>query len=225
MDLGIFLAAFGITLLELTEASAVGLALYADSRDAKAFLWVALGVLVVFIPTIFVGKAIALLPVFWVRIIAATFLLYFGLRLSRSARRSALRAIQAKSSGNTAAVEERYEKGIMSTGFSVGVVEAFEAAIVLVALIPISFVSALSGAFVGILIVIIGTFILRTQVRKLKQAYMKILVSSLLLSFSTFWYIESLVNVNDLILVPFFVIFFIAVYLYAYKYKVQAKGS
>ena len=224
MDLGIFLAAFGITLLELTEASAVGLALYADSRDAKAFLWVALGVLVVFIPTIFVGKAIALLPVFWVRIIAATFLLYFGLRLSRSARRSALRAIQAKSSGNTAAVEERYEKGIMSTGFSVGVVEAFEAAIVIVALIPISFVSALSGAFVGILIVIIGTFILRTQVRKLKQAYMKILVSSLLLSFSTFWYIESLVNVNDLILVPFFVIFFIAVYLYAYKYKVQAKS-
>lgn len=224
MDLGIFLAAFGTTLLELTEASAVGLALYADSRDAKAFLWVALGVLVVFIPTIFVGKAIALLPVFWVRIIAATFLLYFGLRLSRSARRSALRAIQAKSSGNTAAVEERYEKGIMSTGFSVGVVEAFEAAIVIVALIPISFVSALSGAFVGILIVIIGTFILRTQVRKLKQAYMKILVSSLLLSFSTFWYIESLVNVNDLILVPFFVIFFIAVYLYAYKYKVQAKS-
>jgi len=58
MDLGIFLAAFGITLLELTETSAVGLALYADSKDAKAFLWVALGVLVVFIPTIFVGKAI-----------------------------------------------------------------------------------------------------------------------------------------------------------------------
>ncbi|MFP3417406.1 MAG: hypothetical protein RXO71_03865 [Nitrososphaeria archaeon] len=225
MDLGIFLAAFGITLLELTEASAVGLALYADSRDAKAFLWVALGVLVVFIPTIFVGKAIALLPVFWVRIIAATFLLYFGLRLSRSARRSALRAIQAKSSGNTAAVEERYEKGIMSTGFSVGVIEAFEAAIVLVALIPISFVSALSGAFVGILIVIIGTFILRTQVRKLKQAYMKIFVSSLLLSFSTFWYIESLVNVNDLLLIPLFFIYFVTVYFYAYKYKVQAKGS
>jgi len=224
MDLGIFLAAFGITLLELTEASAVGLALYADSRDAKAFLWVALGVLVVFIPTIFVGKAIALLPVFWVRIIAATFLLYFGLRLSRSARRSALRAIQAKTSGNTVA-EEHYEKGIMSTGFSVGVVEAFEAAIVLVALIPISFVSALSGAFVGILIVIIGTFILRTQVRKLKQAYMKIFVSSLLLSFSTFWYIESLVNVNDLLLIPLFFIYFVTVYFYAYNNKVQAKGS
>ena len=92
----------------------------------------------------------------------------------------------------------------MSTGFSVGVVEAFEVAIVLVALIPISFVSALSGAFVGILIVIIGTFILRTQVRKLKQAYMKIFVSSLLLSFSTFWYIERFVDVNDLLLIPLF---------------------
>jgi len=195
----------------------IGLALYVDSRDVKAFFWVALGVLVVFIPTIFVSKAIALLLVFWVRIIAATFLLYFGLRLSRSARRSALRAIQAKTSGNTAAVEEHYEKGIMSTGFSVGVVEAFEVAIVLVALIPISFVSALSGAFVGILIVIIGTFILRTQVRKLKQAYMKIFVSSLLLSFSTFWYIERFVDVKDLLLIPLFFIYFVTVYFYAYK--------
>lgn len=225
MDPGIFLAALGITLLELTEAAAVGLALYADSKDTKAFLWVALGVLVVFIPTVFVGKAIALLPVFWVRIIAATFLLYFGLRLSRSARRSALRAIQAKITGNSSAAEEHYEKGIMSTGFSVGVVEAFEAAIVLVALIPISFASALSGAFVGILIVIIGTYLLRTQVRKLKQAYMKIFVSALLLSFSTFWYIESFINVNDLILIPFFVVYFIAVYLFSYKYKIPVKST
>jgi uncharacterized membrane protein len=68
MDLGIFLAAFSITLLELT----CRIALYDDSRDVNAFFWVALDVLVVFIPTIFVGKAIALLPVFWVRIIAAT---------------------------------------------------------------------------------------------------------------------------------------------------------
>lgn len=105
----------------------------------------------------------------------------------------------------------------MSTGFSVGVIEAFEAAIVLVALIPISFVSALSGAFVGILIIIISTFILRTQVRKLKQAYMKIFVSSLLLSFLTFWYIERFVDVNDLLLIPLFFIYFVTVYFYAYK--------
>ncbi|MGC9145553.1 MAG: hypothetical protein ACP5GS_05500 [Nitrososphaeria archaeon] len=223
MDLGIFLAALGITLLELTEASAVGLALYADSKDAKAFLWVTLGVLVVFIPTVLVGKAIALLPVFWVRIIAATFLLYFGLRLSRSARRSALRSIQAKISGNQKATEEHYEKGIMSTGFSVGVVEAFEAAIVLVALIPISFISALSGAFVGILTVIIGTYLLRTQVRKLKQAYMKIFVSALLLSFSTFWFVESFMNINDIVLILFFLIYSLAVFIYSYKYKISGE--
>ncbi|MFP3224728.1 MAG: hypothetical protein RXR30_02875 [Nitrososphaeria archaeon] len=124
--------------------------------------------------------------------------------------------MQAKTSGNTAA-EEHYKKGIMSTGFSVGVIEAFEAAIVLVALIPISFVSALSGAFVGILIVTIGTFILRTQVKKLKQAYMKIFVSSLLLSFLTFWYIERFVDINDLLLIPLFFIYFVTVYFYAYK--------
>ncbi len=219
MDVGIFLAALGITLLELTEAAAVGLALYADSKDARAFLYVALGVIVVFIPTLVVGKAISLLPVFWVRIIAATLLLYFGIRLARSARRSALRALQARVNG-TKPPEEHYEKGIWSTGFSVGAIEAFEAAIVLVALIPISFMSAISGSAIGILAVIIGTYILRVQVRKLKQAYMKIFVSGLLLAFATFWYFESVISINDLYLIPFFIIYAIIVYLFAYKYNI-----
>ncbi len=224
MDVGIFLAALGITLLELTEAAAVGLALYADSRDAKAFLYVSLGVLVVFIPTLVVGKAISLLPVFWVRIIAATLLLYFGIRLARSARRSALRAIQARLQGSKPP-EEHYERGIMSTGFTVGAVEAFEAAIVLIALLPISFVSTVTGAAAGIIIVIIGTYVLRVQVRKLKQAYMKIFVSALLLSFSAFWYLESFTNVNDLILIPFFIVFAVLVYLYSYRYRVPKQVS
>ena len=39
MDLGIFLAAFGITLLKLTEASAVGVSLYVGARRyASAYL-------------------------------------------------------------------------------------------------------------------------------------------------------------------------------------------
>ncbi len=224
MDLGIFLAALGITLLELTEAAAVGLALYADSRDAKAFLYVSLGVLVIMIPTLVVGKAISLLPVFWVRIIAATLLLYFGIRLARSARRSALRALQAKMQG-AKPPEEHYEKGIMSTGFTVGAVEAFEAAIVLIALIPISFSSAILGTLAGIIVVVVGTYILKEQVRKLKQAVMKVFVSALLLTFSSFWYLESFINLNDLVLIPLFIVFSVIVYSFAYKYNIPYKSN
>ena len=56
LDPAIFLAALGITVLEFTEAAAVGLALYADSGKHTAFLYVALGSLVVLVPTILVGS-------------------------------------------------------------------------------------------------------------------------------------------------------------------------
>lgn len=215
MDLGIFFAALGINLLELTEASAVGLALYADSRNAKAFLYVALGVIAVYIPTLAVGKAISLLPVFLVRVIAASLLLYFGLRLARSARRSALRSMGKENSGKI--TDEHFEKGIMSTGISVGLVEAFEASIVLVALFPINFTSAIYGTVTGIAIVIAATYMLKSQVRKIKQAYMKVVVSALLLTFSTFWYAESIISLDDLILIPILLIYISAVYAFAYR--------
>lgn len=216
MELGIFFAALGINLLELTEASAVGLALYADSRNAKAFLYVALGVIVVYIPALAVGKAISLLPVFLVRVIAASLLLYFGLRFARSARRSALRSIKKENSGKKT-TEEHFGKGIMSTGISVGLVEAFEASIVLVALFPINFASAIYGTVAGIAIVVVATYMLKSQVRKIKQAYMKVVVSALLLTFSTFWYAESIVSLNDLILIPILLIYVSAVYAFAYR--------
>lgn len=216
MDFGIFFAALGINLLELTEASAVGLALYADSHDTRAFLYVSLGVIAVYIPTLIVGRAISLLPVFLIRVIAATLLLYFGIRLARSARKSALRAIQMKNTGKQI-IEERFEKSVMSTGISVGLVEAFEASIVLVALFPINFESAIYGTVLGIMVVILATYIMKSQVRKIKQAYMKVFVSSLLLTFSTFWYAESIINLNDLLIIPFFLFYFMVVYAFAYR--------
>ena len=44
------------------------------------------------------------------------------------------------------------------------------------------------------------------------QAAMKVAVSSLLLSFSAFWYVESVKAISDLLLIPLFVIFFTIVY-------------
>jgi uncharacterized membrane protein len=205
-DPAIFLAAIGITTLELTEAAAVGLALFADSGRYSAFLYVTLGVIVVLLPTLLVGRAIALLPVVYVRIVGGVLLLYFGIRLTRSARRSVLKG----RAGGSA--QEEFVRGIMYTAFSVGAVEAFEASIVLVGLLPNNFASATLGLTGGVVIVIISTYILRNQVRKIKQANMKVVVSALLLSFAVFWFGEAFFVLNDLLLIPLFVGFVIIVH-------------
>ncbi|MDG6985198.1 MAG: hypothetical protein JRM73_00430 [Nitrososphaerota archaeon] len=209
LDPGIMLAALGITVLELAEAAAVGLALFAESRSYAAFLFIAAGTAVVFVPTFLVGGLVALLPLVLVRLIGGVLLLYFGLRLAKSARRS---VVKSKTTGFTA---EKFERGLMYTGFSVGAVEAFEASIVLVGLIPESFDSATLGFAAGVVVVVAAAFALRSQVRKVKQANMKVVVSGLLLTFSAFWFGETLVQLNDVLLVPLFAAFAYAVFRFA----------
>lgn len=208
-DTGIFLAALGITTLELVEASAVGLALYADSRRATAFLFVALGAVVVLIPTFLAAGLIALLPILYVRLVGGVLLLYFGLRLTRSARRSVVK------SRTTGFQQETFERGLIYTGFSVGAVEAFEAAIVLVALLPNNYASASIGFSLGVVVVVVSTYVLRTQVRRVKQANMKVVVAGLLLTFSTFWFGETFLQLNDILLIPIFLVYAFAVYMFA----------
>ena len=211
VDPAIFLAAMGITLLEISEASAVGLAISSEGGN-KVFLYVALGVLIVLVIAFAVGQQMARLPIVYIRIVAGVLLLYFGLRLTRSARRAVLR-----SRSSVPYKEEGIEKGVFYTAFSVGLVEAFEAAIVLVALIPNNFYSTLYGMTLGLVVVVLGTVILKSQVRKIKQANMKVVVAALLLSFSTFWFAEAVITISDLWLVPLFTIFGLAVYSFAHK--------
>lgn len=214
-DVGIFLAALGITTLEFVEASAVGLALYGDTHRRAAFLYVASGSIAVLVPTFILGDLISLLPIVLVRLVGGVLLLYFGLRLTRSARRSVLTTRRARAGQNTGGPghsQELAEKGLMSTAFSVGAIEAFEAAIVIVGLLPNSYGSTIFGFALGIVVVCIGTYLLRNQVRKLKQASMKEVVSALLLSFSVFWFSEVFTSTNDLFLIPLFVIFFLIVH-------------
>lgn len=208
-DIAIFLAALGITTLELVEASAVGLALYGDSKRPVVFLFVAFGVLAVFVPMFILGALITLLPDVVVKLVGGVLLLYFGLRLVRSARKSVIRSRK----GGT--FQEHFEKGVLATGFSVGAVEAFEAAIVLVALLPNNFQSTVVGMGVGVVFVVIATFILKSQVRRVKAADTKVVVSALLLSFSTFWFGEAVTMLNDLLLIPLFIVFVVVVRTYA----------
>jgi uncharacterized membrane protein len=207
-----------ITTLELVEAAAVALALYADTKKAAAFMYVALGTLVVLVPTFLAGGLIALLPVLYVRLVGGVLLLYFGLRLARSARRSVVR------SRTTGFQQETYERGLMYTGFSVGAIEAFEAAIVLVALLPENYGSAGIGFSVGVMVVVVSTYVLREQVRRIKQASMKVVVSGLLLTFSTFWFGETFANLNDLLLLPMFLVYASIVYAFANR-RVPVAGA
>lgn len=209
LNVAILLAAMGITVLEMSEASAVGMALYADTRNPSAYGAVILGVVTVMVPTMLVGNYIALLPIFFVRLASATLLLYFGLRLVRSARRSfRFQRIGPPAGGKS----HEPEKGLLATGYSVGLVEAFEAAIVLVALFPENYDSTGIGLAAGVVAVIFAAYALRSQIRKVKQATIKTAVSSLLLSFAAFWYFESVRQISDLFLLPLFVIFYLLVY-------------
>jgi uncharacterized membrane protein len=211
LDPGIFIAAMGITLLEISEASAVGLAISAEAGN-KVFLYVSLGVIIVLVATFGAGHEIAKLPILYVRLLGGALLLYFGLRLARSARRAVLRSRKSSTEG-----KENLEKGIFYTAFTVGLIESFEAAIVLVALIPMNFDSSLYGVMLGLLIVAAGTIALKSQVRKIKQANMKAAISALLLSFSTFWFSETVFRLSDLWLIPLFLIFAALVYLYSHR--------
>jgi uncharacterized membrane protein len=200
-DIGIFLAALGITTLEMVEAAAVGLALYADSKRAMSFIVIALGSLVVFAPTFVVGGLLTYLPVTIIRAVGGVLLLYFGLRLVKSARRAVLKERKKQ------VFVEEFTKGLAATGFSVGAIEAFEASIVLIGLLPNNFNSTALGFSAAIAVVIIATYVLRNHVRKVKQALTKVFVSALLLSFATFWFAEVALSPNDLFLIPLFVMY------------------
>lgn len=208
-DPGVLLAALGITVLELTEAAAVGLALYAESGTPLAFAYVAAGTVVVFAPTFVVAGLVSLLPILLIRLIGGVLLLYFGLRLARSARRS---VVKSRTGGFQS---EPFERGLVYTAFSVGAVEAFEASIVLVGLLPANLGSATVGFLSGVVLVVVATYLLKSQVRRIKQASMKVVVSGLLLTFSSFWFGETIAELNDLLLVPLFVAFAAAVYGFA----------
>ena len=202
----IFLAALGITTLELVETSAVALALHAHSGKNVVYLYAALGTVAVFAPMFVLGALIDLLPDVLVKLTAGVLLLFFAQRLARSARRAVLNARKGTR------FHEDFHRGTMATAFSIGAIEAFEAAIVLVGLLPNGFQPTVLGMATGIGFVVVATYLLRDQVRKVKQADMKIAVSALLFSFATFWFGEAVAPLDDLILVPLFAFYVIIVY-------------
>lgn len=208
-DPAIFLAALGITVLEVVETAAVALALHAHSGKNAVYLYAAAGTAVVFAPMFILGALIVLLPSALVKLTAGILLLYFAQRLAKSARRAVLNARKGT------VFHEQFHRGTMATAFSIGAIEAFEAAIVLVGLLPNGFQPTVLGMSVGIVIVVASTYLLRDHVRKVKQADMKIAVSALLFSFATFWFGEAVMPLDDVILIPLFLVYLAIVFKFA----------
>jgi uncharacterized membrane protein len=215
----IFLAAMGITTLELVETAAVTLALHAHSRKNAVYLYAALGTVAVFGPMFILGALIALLPDALIRLTAGVLLLYFAQRLAKSSRRTVLNARRGSH------FHEEFHRGMMATAFSIGAIEAFEAAIVLVGLLPNGFQPTVLGMASGVALVAVSTFLLRDQVRKVKQADLKIAVSALLFSFATFWFGEAVMPLDDLLLVPLFLLYVAAVYGFANRRSPEVRAT
>ena len=213
IDPAIFLAAMGIILLEMSEASAISMSLSVDAKSSIPLLAASLGVVTVLIPTAFIGSAISLLPLIYVRLISATLLLFFAQKLARSAKRSM--KFQHLKNFPKSHKEEPKDSGVSLTAYTAGVIEAFEAAIVLVGLYPENYTSTVIGILVGVVLVILFSILLRSQIRKVKQAIMKVVVSSLLFSFAAFWYIETIREIDEIFIIPIFILFFLLVYYFS----------
>jgi uncharacterized membrane protein len=197
VDFGVFFAAFGISLLELSEAGAVTAIYQGLYRGLRPVLYSLAGVLLVLVPTFTVGRYIVYLPLDYVLAASAVVLFYFGYRLLRSARRYFKR--MNKGGGG----EE--ERGDLAVVFTVSAIEAFEAALVLIALIPKSYASTLMGTLIAAAVVVVLTALIKNQVARIRLPHLKYVLSSLLFSLGTLWAMEATgLEITDLVLLPLF---------------------
>ena len=125
-------------------------------------------------------------------------LFYFGYKLIRSSRRS-FKRLRKRSN------EE--EKEGVSVVFVVSATEAFEAALVILALLPQSYFSALLGCILAGVVVSILTFLLKSQVARIRIPHLKFVLSALLFSLGTLWITEVLFNIDELFILLFFAIY------------------
>jgi uncharacterized membrane protein len=202
MDVGVLLASLLMGTLELSEAGAVS-AIYAAAYESwKPYGYALIGVCLVLVPTFTLGKLIALLPINYVLIVGAILLAYFGFKLLRSARRSF--------KGIKRAHEEREGMGVVLT---VAITEALEDALVILALIPQSYSSALVGTGLAAVLVLGLTGALKSRIARIRLPHLKFFLSSLLFSLASLWALEVLLGVSEVLFLPLLLLFLAVNYL------------
>nr|WP_256201699.1 hypothetical protein [Sulfuracidifex metallicus] len=89
--------------------------------------------------------------------------------------------------------------------------EGLEASLVVVGLMAFGYFSALIGVGVAVILVIVLTYIMKDQVMKIRVPQLKLGMSALLATIATIWILEVFLNLNEIIAVPLFVVYFLAV--------------
>ncbi len=210
-----FVVAFLITLLEMTEVVAVVFALSADQKSVRPGAFGAVSGTAVVALVAFGSSAVILaLPRGYLLWASAVVLAAFGIFLFRSTLRTYRRAAEARKGGAAAIVPQR-RVVLFAGGFSVGVVEAIETVIVLLALVAAGYAwMALIGAIAGGAVLVVAALLVHEQIRKIKVPWLKLGATSVLFSFAIFWAGEA-AGVTwpgaDLILVPLVVLVALAV--------------
>jgi uncharacterized membrane protein len=205
----VFIPAFLITLLEMTEVVALVFALSGGGSELRSAIYGALsGVALVGVIALVAGAALDRLPPSYLLGPSAIVLAGFGVFLFRSTLRAYRRAQAAKS--GTAAPYEPHPVVQFGAGFSVGVVETTEAVIVLLALAAPGYgLTTIAGAVIAGAILVVLAWALHGQIRKIKVPVLKAAATALLFTFSVFWAGEALHVAwpgDDLFLLPLFVV-------------------
>jgi uncharacterized membrane protein len=213
LDVPSLLLAFILTLTEMTEVVALVFALRGESNSIQNGAKGAIaGTAVVGVIGIVAGAVLIRLPPRALLAGSAVVLAAFGVFLSRSTLKSYRRARQpakapAPSHGDRAVQ--------FASGFTVGTIESIEAVIVLLGIAAGGqATSAVVGAVsAGVLLVVVAALI-HERIRKVKVPTLKLVGTSLLFSFATFWGAEAAGVVwpyGDLSLIPIFLLFLLLV--------------
>lgn len=208
LNIGAFVTALLVTVVEMTEVVALVFALAADHDTVRhGALGAAGGTAFIGVLALSVGFFLIRLPdnlLLW----AATLVLFgFGLFLLRSTRRTyrrqRLRAGGAPAPASHAGLQ-------FAGGFSIGAVEATETVVVLLALAAGgAWFSAVLGAAVGGAVLVGVASVLHERVRRVKVPALKLGATSLLFAFAVFWAGEAARYPwpgADLILLPLFLV-------------------
>jgi uncharacterized membrane protein len=180
-------AAFLITVLEMTEVVALVFALSADHTTVRhGALGAVSGTGVVAAIALGFGAVLIAFPKDYLLWGSAVVLAAFGVFLFRSTlktyrrRRAAALGAPTPPPGHSAAQ--------FAGGFSVGAVEATEAVIVLLALAAAGYgFSAVLGAVIGGALLVAVAFVVHERIRRIKVPWLKVGGTSVVFAFAVFW--------------------------------------
>ena len=178
-----------ITVTEMTEVVALVFALHGETGSVRTGAWGAvLGTGVVGGSALAAGAYLEQVPTRWLLLGSAVVLAGFGVFLFQSTRRSYRRHWRPDAAHPPAASTGSAHAVQFSGGFTIGVVETLEAVIVLLSISAAGEgYSALTGALVGGVALVVAAALLHERIRRIKVPLLKLGATSMLFAFAAFW--------------------------------------